>query len=259
MALLTKCKFYYGVEIEQDNNILDFDEGSGEISVTIPVGIYSPREIANKISVLMTAAGTQSYSCVFNRTTRKLTIGAMGFFSILIDSGSHTGSTIYDNLGYTGSVDLTGFNSYASDSVVGYEFKPQFYLLDYIPLEHNIKSVQASINETGSGNVEVIRYGTKRFMECSIEFITNQKFISDPIWTSNTTGVDEALQFLTYATQKSKIEFMPDSLDVANYFTLILESTAADQQGTGFKLEEMLDYGAGYYKTGRLVFREVTV
>lgn len=259
MALLTKCKFYYGVQIDQDNNILDFDEGSGEISITIPIGIYSPKEISNKIAALMTAAGTQTYSCVFNRTTRKLTIGAVGFFSILIGSGSHTGSTVYANLGYTGGVDLTGFNSYASDSAVGYEFRPQFYLLDYTPLEHNIKSVQASINETGSGNIEVIRYGTKRFMECSIEFITNQKFISDPIWTSNKTGVEDALQFLTFATQKSKIEFMPNENDVANYFTLILESTASDQQGVGFKLEEMLDYGAGYYKTGRLVFREVSV
>jgi hypothetical protein len=259
MALLTKCKFYYGVEILTDNNILDIDEGSGEISITIPVGVYSPREISNKIATLLNAAGSQSYTCVFNRTTRKLTIGAVGNFAILIASGSHVGSSVYDQLGFTGNVDLTGANSYVSDSVIGFEYKPQFYLLDYIPLEHNVKSVQASINETGSGSVEIIRYGVKRFMECSMEFITNQKFLSDPIWTSSITGVEDTLHFLSYATQKSKIEFMPDALDVATYSTLILESTESDQQGTGFKLVEMLDYGTGMYRTGKLVWREVSV
>jgi len=59
MALLTKCKFYFGVEITQDNNVLDFDEGSGEISVTIPVGVYSPKQISDKIASLLTAASWQ--------------------------------------------------------------------------------------------------------------------------------------------------------------------------------------------------------
>lgn len=257
MALLTKCKFYFGIEITQDNNILDFDEGSGEISITIPVGIYSPKQISDKIASLLTAAGTQTYSCVFNRTTRKITISSIASFDILILTGTHTATTLYTVLGYTGGVDLTGATSYIAPSTTGYEYVPQFYLLDYVPLEHNVKSVQASINETGSGLVEVIRFGTKRYMECSIELITNNKFLGDAIWTPSTTGVEDTLRFLGYATQKSRIEFMPDQTDVASYSTLLLESTESDQMGVGFKLYEQLEYGAGYFKTGKLLFREI--
>ncbi|MBL0233169.1 MAG: hypothetical protein IPQ08_05850 [Chitinophagaceae bacterium] len=257
MALLTKSKFYFGVEITQDNNVIDIDEGGGEISVVIPVGIYSPKQIADKFSSLLTSAGSQSYTCSFNRTTRKLTISSVAPFDILISTGTHTATTLYTVLGYTGGLDLTGLTSYAAPSTTGFEYVPQFYLLDYVPLEHNVKSVQASINETGSGTVEIIRFGTKRFMECSIELITNNKFLGDSIWSSNPKGVEDTLLFLGYATQKSNIEFMPDLTDVASYSTLLLESTEVDTQGIGFKLMEQLEYGAGYYKTGKLVFREV--
>jgi hypothetical protein len=61
-----------------------------------------------------------------------------------------------------------------------------------------------------------------------------------------------------FAIDKSTIEFMPNGLDVANYSKLVLESTESDSQGTGFKLLEMMDYGEGLYRTGRLVFREVS-
>lgn len=257
MALETKCKFYYGIEITTDNNELDFSEGSGELSIFIPIGVYSPQEIALKLASLLTNAGSQTYSCSFNRSTRKLTISATSNFSILIATGTHSATTLYQTLGYTGGANLTGANSYLAPSTIGYEFVPQFYLLDYIPLEHNVRSVQASINETASGQVEVIRYGTKRFMECSMELITNKPFQGSDFWTSSTTGLDDALNFLGFATQKSKIEFMPNKDDVNTYSTLILESTESDASGIGFKLLEQLDYGNGYYKTGKLVFREV--
>lgn len=258
MALETKCKFYYGVEITTDNNIIDFSEGLGELNITIPIGIYSPQEIALKIAGLLTDAGSLTYSCSFNRTTRKLTISAGSNFSILIATGSHAGSSIYSTLGYTGGVNLTGSSSYLAPSTVGYEFVPQFYLLDYVPFEHNVKSIQASINETGSGLVEVVRYGTKRFMECSIELITNKDFISSDFWTSSPTGLDDALNFMSYAIQKSKLEFMPNKDLVSSYYTVVLESTESDQTGIGFKLVEQLDVGSGYYKTGKLIFREIT-
>ncbi|HNC40284.1 MAG TPA: hypothetical protein PK522_00715, partial [Nitrosomonas sp.] len=216
------------------------------------------KQFSEKLSAVLTSSLTQTYTVVYNRTTRKITISAPSNFSILIGSGSHTTTTLYENLGYTGGIDLSGFNSYVADSTAGYEYNPQFYLLDYIPLEHNVKSVQASINETGSGAIEVIRYGTKRYTEFSIELITNNKFVGDSIWVSSKTGVEDTLNFLNYATQKSRIEFMPDGYDPATYYTLILESTESDQNGTGFKLMEMLEYGAGYYKTGKLVWREVT-
>lgn len=246
------------MQVEQDNSTIDIDEGAGEISVSIPVKSYSPSEFAAALSNALNSQLTQGYSVSFNRTSRSITISSDGTFSILIASGSHTVSTIYSNMGFTGGVDLTGSVSYVAPSTCGFEYKPQFYLLDYTPLEHNVKSVNASINESGSGAVEVIRFGTKRMCEFSIEMVTNSKFMGDTIWNYDGQGVESTLNFMNFCIQKSQIEFMPDLTDVANYSKLILEATESDSNGTGFKLLEMLDYGAGVFKTGKLMFREVT-
>lgn len=260
MALKTRCKFYYGVEVLQDENFFDFDEGSGELTATIAVGIYSPQEFATKLSAALSNAGGQAYSVTFDRTARSLTISAAAPFDILISSGSHAATTLYTNIGFSGGVDLTGASSYTGPSTIGIEFVPQFYLLDYVALEHNIQSVQASINETASGDVEVLKYGRKRFMECSLDFISNVKFNDDvdSFWTSDVQGVEKVLDFLDSITQKGKAEFMPDLNDVDTYFTLLLESTETQRDGTGFKLKEMTEYGCDYFSSGKLIFREAS-
>jgi hypothetical protein len=258
MALLTKSKFYFGVSVDPENNVLDIDEGTGSFPVTLAVKAYAPSEIATALSSALNQAGTLNYSVTLNRTTRLLRITASGAFSIRRATGPNSASNIYSVLGFPGGTDLTGLSQYEGTAGVGFEFEPQFYLLDYVPLEHNIKSVKASINETGSGAVEVIRFGTKRYMECSIDFISDQKFIGDEIWESNVNGVSDALNFMGFAIEKATMEFMPNRLDVANYTKLVLESTESDSQGVGFRLIEMLDYGAGIYRTGRLVFREIS-
>ena len=258
MALLTRSKFYFGVQIDSDNNVLDIDEGTGVVSVALAVKAFSPSELAVALSSALNSSGSLTYTVTLNRTTRLLRITASGTFSILRSSGPNSASNIYSRLGFAGSGDLTGFSQYDGTTAIGFSYEPQFYLLDYVPLEHNVKSVKASINETGSGAVEVIRFGTKRYMECSMDFITDRKFIGDDIWTSNTSGIADALRFMGFAIDKSTIEFMPNGLDVANYSKLVLESTESDSQGTGFKLLEMMDYGEGLYRTGRLVFREVS-
>lgn len=258
MALLTKSKFYFGVSVDTENNVLDIDEGTGSFPVTLAVKAYAPSEIATALSSALNQAGTLNYSVTLNRTTRLLRITASGAFSIRRATGPNSASNIYSVLGFPGGTDLTGLSQYEGTAGVGFEFEPQFYLLDYVPLEHNVKSVKASINETGSGAVEVIRFGTKRYMECSIDFISDQKFIGDEIWESNVNGVSDALNFMGFAIEKATMEFMPNRLDVANYTKLVLESTESDSQGVGFRLIEMLDYGAGIYRTGRLVFREIS-
>lgn len=258
MALLTKSKFYFGVQISSGNNVLDIDEGSGLIQVSLANKAFAPSEIATALASALNESGSLNYTVTLNRTTRLLRITASGTFSILRASGPNSASNIYSTLGFPGGTDLTGLSQYEGTVGVGFEFEPQFYLLDYVPLDHNVKSVKASVNETGSGAVEVIRFGTKRYMECSIDFISDQKFIGDEIWESNVNGISDALNFMGFAIEKATIEFMPNRLDVANYTKLILESTESDSQGVGFRLIEMLDYGAGIYRTGRLVFREIS-
>lgn len=258
MALLTKCKFYYGPEIELNLNYIDFSEGGGpELFFSIPVKMYSPLELANTIAEGLNATGSLTYSVTLNRSTRFLTISASGPFELLISSGSHSGSNIWQKMGFIGGVDLTGFASYSSTAAVGYSYSPQFYLLDYIPLDHWQEAVDSSINITGSGRVEVVRYGVKKFTQFSIELITNNKFLGDSMYESDIEAVENITQFLEAATRKSVVEFMPDRSDEAVYQLLILEKTEQSQNGIGFKITEMLDYGAGYYKSGLLTWREV--
>jgi hypothetical protein len=260
MALMTRAKFYYGVEIEADNNLFEFDDGAGETTIEIPAGFYSPVEIAEKLALLMSQNGGQTYVGSFDRVTRLINITSVANFSILIATGSHSTAGAYQSLGFTGGLDLSGANSYDGIDYLGKEFVPQFYLLDYTPLENNVKSIQATLSETASGHIEVVRYGKKRFMECSIEYITNMIINSDPnsIWQDNRSGYEDALDFMNVITEKSRIEFMPDINDVETFSNLVLESTEDDSNGTGFKLKEMNEVASGVYKTGKLTFREVT-
>lgn len=260
MALMTRTKFYYGVDISEDNNFFEFDDGAGETSFEIPVGFYSPTQIAEKVALLMSQNGAQTYVGTFDRITRLITITSVVNFSILIATGSHSTTGAYQSLGFTGGVDLTGANTYEGIDFLGKEFVPQFPLLDYTPVENNVKSVQATLSETASGHIEVVRYGKKRFMECSIDYITNMVIDSSntSIWQDNRTGYEDALDFMNVITEKSQIEFMPDINDVENYFDLVLESTEDDSNGTGFKLKEMNDVASGVYRTGKLTFREIT-
>jgi hypothetical protein len=258
MALMTKSKFYYGPDIDLDFNVIDFSEAVPELNATIPVKLYSPSELASTVQDAMNNAGGLTYSVVFNRTTRLFTISGSGTFTLKIATGTHTGSNVWDKMGFTGAIDLSGTTTYTGDTAVGSVYTPQFYLLDYVPLDNWQEAVDASINVTGSGRVEVIRYGTQKFTQFSIELINDYKFLGDIVFESDTSGVANTNLFMQAATRKAVIEFIPDRLDDANYQLLILESTDQNRNGIGYRLSEMLDRGAGYYKTGLLVWREYT-
>jgi hypothetical protein len=259
MALQTKARFYYGPEVLQNNSSIDFNEGASDLIASVPVRIYSPSELAKYVTDAMNLAGTQEYSVFFDRITRKITISAAANFDLLVGSGAHAGSSLWDNLGFTGVTDLTGSNTYTGASVVGSTYEPQFYLLDYVPLDDWEEAVESSINKTGSGKVEVIKYGTERFTQFSIELITNKPFKDDGLWTPDLQGIENARSFMRGATSKSIIELMPDRSDPNTYELLILEKTEQNQNGVGFKLLEMSDLGDGYKKTGLLIFRETSL
>ena len=152
--------------------------------------------------------------------------------------------------------DQTGANSYSGIDVIGKEFLPQFFLLDYTPPENLQEAVDASINETGSGELEVIRYGTKKLMRCNIDFVTNENMGADSWIETNSTGIEDCLDFLRDITQKSKIEFMPDRDNASDFKTFVLESTASNRSGLGYELREKTGEGQiGYFTTGLLTFR----
>lgn len=256
MALNTRSKFYYGVKIPATSTYIAFQELAGPVrSAQLKAGSYSLSGFANEIQRAMRAAGTQNYSVTINRVTRVMTISAPANFSLFIATGPYAGAEIYSIMGFP-LADLTGSNSYLGSNAIGLEFKPQFFLLDYVDTEKSQEAVDASINETGSGDVEVIRYGTKKFMKCNIDFVTNDDMGPDSWIESNKTGVEDCISFLQDITQKNKIEFMPDRDDAETFQTFVLESTATNRSGLGYELREKIGDGfVGYFTTGLLTFR----
>lgn len=256
MALKTRAKFYYGISVPTGATYIAFQETTGPIrSAKLKVSSYSLTGFVAEISRALNAAGTQIYSVTVNRSTRRITISAPANFSILITTGPYAGSELYSIMGFP-LTNQTGSNSYTGTNAVGKSYSPQFFLLDYVDTEKSQDAVDASINETASGSVEVIRYGTKKFMKCSIDFVTNEKTAIDSWIENDPAGVENCIDFLQDITQKTKLEFMPDRDQPNTFQTFILESTASNRSGLGYELQEKVGDGLlGYYNLGRLVFR----
>lgn len=259
MALMTRSQFFFGPEITDLEVYLDFSEGGPEIIAQINSNAYSPETFADEIARAMSEAGTQNYDVSFNRSTRVLVISAPGPFELLIGTGSHAGSTLWLKMGFTGVVDLTGFSTYSANSACGYSYRPQFHLLDYVSTDQRQEAVETSINISASGKREVIRFGTAYFMECNIDLINNYKQIDNSFLENDLLAIENVIFFLQNITNNGDVEFMPDRDDPTTFEVLRLESTEENKDGLGYKLKERLEYGPGYFSTGKLVFRKVVI
>lgn len=255
MALSTFSCFYYGFEITADNNIINFDEGSGELSAELEVGSYTLTTILPVIETAMNTAGALTYTATVNRATRVITISAGSNFSLLTTSGSQIGTSPFSLLGFSGA-DKTGFSTYSGTAAAGSIYEPQFRLQNYIPPENWTGAALATVNKSASGRVEVVKFGNESFMQCDIKYITNVIQADNEIIKSNASGVDNLLDFMNYCITKGPLEFMPDISDRSDYITLILESTPESKDGVAFKLNELYDKGLpGWFDTGTLKFR----
>lgn len=103
--------------IDATNDKLDFDEGSGELTATIPSATYTSTTLAAELKTQLDAAGTDTYTVAFNVTTGLWTISSDGTaLSLLWDTGTNTATSIGDSLGYDTASDDTGSLSYGSAS-----------------------------------------------------------------------------------------------------------------------------------------------
>lgn len=256
MALGTFSKFYYGYQIDQTNNKIDFAEGGPQLTATLTSGIYTPTELAVEIKTQLDVAGAKTYTVTFSRTTRKFTIAAdAGTYDILISTGTNALVSPYDLLGFTGASDLTGVITYTSDSVSGSEYRPQFWLQDYIAPTDWLEKADASINETSGGQVEVISFGDNYFTEFNMMFITDLP-MDNRVIKNNPNGVANARSFLEFLVKRGPIEFMPDEAAVATFYKITLDATEASTKATGFKLKEETGRSLpNIYTSGRLTFR----
>lgn len=257
MSITTRSMFYYDYVITLDNQDLTFNEGATDLVAEIGIKSYTPTQLETEIARAMTEAGTQDYFCSFDRATRYFEISAAANFSLLITSGA-SGSPIFALIGFTGA-DLTGLDTYESDSVTGSIFKPQFYLQDYIDFEDNEGLSFATTKKTASGEVEVVGFGSESFAEFKLMYQTDiVQGDSTPIET-NASGVSDLREFMRYGITKGPIEFMTDRDTPATYTTCLLEKTSSNSKGISFKLLEMYGKGLlGYFESGKITLRKLT-
>jgi hypothetical protein len=253
--ITTWSKFYYGYDVTADNNQLDFSEGGSELTAEIAVGSYTPTDFCTAVKTALDTAGALTYTVTFNRSTRKITIAATGTFQILKATGTHIGTSPFTLMGFTGAGDLTGTNTYTGASVSGDIYSPQFKLQDYISSDDYQQAVDATVNKTASGRVEVVKFGTESFIECNITFVTDRT-VDGTVIRSNATGVADLRRFLQYLVTKGPCEFIPDEDTVSTYQKVMLESTPDSDKGTGYRIKELYDKGLSHvYQTGKLKFR----
>lgn len=258
MAISTHSKFYYGHTIDTTNNAIDFDEGGAELHATLTTGEYTLTEFAAEVGRAMTEAGGQTYTASVNRTTRIITVSATSNFSLLVSSGTRSGTAAWTLLGFSGA-DKTGTNTYTGSAASGSSYSTQFKLQSYTPSANFMSSADATVNKSASGKVQVVRFGEERFVEFELKFITNTTMPSGAPIRTDASGLSNLQDFMDYLITKAPIEFMADEDTPSSYQKLILESTDADKNGVGYKIKEMYDKGLpGFYDTGLLKFRVVT-
>lgn len=259
MAIYTKSKFYYGHNITLTNNTISLDEGSGDITVTLNVGRYSLTQFVVEVERALNEFGNQTYTVTLDRADRIITIDAPNAFDLLFFSGGSSGTSVYSLLGFE-QLDYTGLNSYTAPNPSGKEYRPQFLLQRYLDFKDNEESIQSVVNESAQGVVEVVAFGRKRIMKCTITFITDIFQAKNAPIENNPTGVDDANDFLSDIINKGDIEFIPDRDDnsLSGFTTCFLESTQESKEGTAYTLKELFSKGLqGYYDTGELTFRAV--
>lgn len=256
MSITTNSIFYYGITIDESNKNISFDEGAGEIIAILNAVNYTQSEIATELARAMTDVGTQEYNVTFDRINRSLIISASSNFNLLISTSTTTSTSGYETLGFIGA-DKLGNNTY-SGIAFGKQYRPQLLLQSYVPTKYNKQPVQSSVIESASGITQSLSYGIKRNMKCNISFITNiEQGLGNPI-TTNTNGVQDAIDFMEYITDKNNIEFMEDENNKNIFEKVLLESTSKDKKGTSYELYELYNKKLpNYFETKLLTFKKV--
>ncbi len=254
-SLTTHSKFYYGHTIDSANYLLDFKEGAPELTAEVKIGTYSITEFGEEVKRALDAAGDLTYTVGLNRTTRKFTISSTVNFELRVLNGTHLGTSVFTLLGFT--TNRSGASTYLADLPSGSEYKTQFKIQDYIPSANWQGAIEASVNKTASGRVEVIRFGIEKFIQANFRLITNLTQANDLV-RNDSSGLEKILDFLGYMIQKGPFEFMPNENSTSVYEKVILESTPDSPNGTAYKLKELYGLGLpGYYETGLLKMRVI--
>lgn len=256
MSIETFSKFYFGHTVAQTNSSIDFNEGAGELQAIMNVGDYTLEEYMEEIKRAMDAVGALTYTVSVARASRIVTISSTANFTLLAGTGTRVGTGAWGMMGFA-AVDVTGAAIYNSVLASGEVYLPQHLLESYIEPENFIEKTDAVVNESASGKVQVILFGTTQYIQMEIKFATNRVIRSVQTQIEqNLTGVASLRALMDYLVTKAKIEFMPDRDNANSFYKVILEKSQQHKSGTAYTLIEK-DKQQGYYETGVLTFRVV--
>lgn len=257
----TLSSFIYGFKINEFNDNLVIQESGNNIyEITIPFGGYSGVNLATAIQSTLnsnTNSLNQSYSVIYNTTTKLFTISSSGGnFSLIIQDPSYE-NTIWETIGFL--TDKTLISTATGDNTVGKEWRPQFPLQKYHEFETHQRWREANVNTAASGTVEIVAFGRDKFSTFNILYITNQPQSTGSPIENNPTALEDAIAFMEWATEKGTFEFLEDRDDPSNFTTCDLSSTTASSKGIDFEIKEMYSVKlANYYQTGKLKIRKAT-
>lgn len=254
-------QFNYGHIVTPEVNLFPIDEGTGIVEVSLRVRSYSCEDFIKELNSALNSQLNNDYTVSLDRITHKITISSSDVFSIPRTSYPNFDLTLYTLTGFGSGPDLTGSSSYTASNITGFIFKPQFELQSFRDFNDFQRAANASINESASGRVEVIKFGNVKIMQCNITLQTNITTISSceksPI-RPDPHGVDNLRLFMEYAITKSPLEFVRDENNPNSFVKCILESTPSSSEGTGFELIQLYSRGlVGYFETGVISFREI--
>ena len=256
MSISTHSVFYYGLEIDETNNKLNFDEGAGELTATLNNGFYTHEDLALEIKQKMTTASTlpQVYAVLFDRVNRTFQISSDNNFSLLVATGSQSAVSCFPTIGFS-LTDRSGDDTYSGNLATGKVYYPQFFLQDYLDDRFMVEKIDATVSESADGQVQTVFFGTRKFVKMNIKLITD-KPQDGLVIRNNPNGVNDFLDFMNALIDKRPVEFMPNINDRNTFKTLIIEDIPGGKDGTGFEIVEMIGQNLPeYYETGLLKFR----
>ena len=117
--------------ISSSNNIFYLTIGATDYDIVITPGSYNTSTLSSALAAAILAATGIVFTITYNSITYKMTIASAGVFDLRLSLRT---SSIWNALGFKSTTNLTGLNTYTSDSAI-YLGPDPFYLLqiDLIP------------------------------------------------------------------------------------------------------------------------------
>lgn len=259
MSLSTYSIFYYGFDVTTNNRYIDFDEGAGELTATLPVGSFTMTQMAIEVARALNDVGLNTYTCTVNRTTRIFTITASVATDFLGATGSNASQSVFPTIGLASSDSLAA-TSVVGATAAGSTYSPQLTLQDHVSTSNNKRALSGVVTKSASGSsVSVQSFGEETFLRLNFKYITNRFQPPDSKLRNDSNALANVRAFLDHCITKAPVEFMENVTDRDTFEKLILESTPQSSDGIGYELRELLDRNLpGYFESGILTFKTIT-